>query len=155
MAVSINCTFSETPVRACTVSETSVLTWLSNVSMVIQLWKLIKHLNNPDDEDSTFFETLVRASATRYKVHEDIFNWHNCESSPEDSGLPTLIRLANFINHEECRLLGCYAGTWALTAATWRNIPEDGISHSHRSANLKSFINNIAFCYVFSRHAVA
>jgi hypothetical protein len=29
-----------------------------------------------------------------------------------------------------------------LTRATWRNIPEDGIPHSHRCANLKS---NVCF----------
>jgi hypothetical protein len=42
--------------------------------MVIQLWKCIKHLKNPEDGDSTFSETSVRAIATRYQVHEDIFN---------------------------------------------------------------------------------
>jgi hypothetical protein len=26
-----------------------------------------------------------------------------------------------------------------LTRATWRNIPEDGILHSHRRENLKSY----------------
>jgi hypothetical protein len=28
-----------------------------------------------------------------------------------------------------------------LTRATWRNIPEDAILHSHRRENLKSYIN--------------
>jgi hypothetical protein len=27
-----------------------------------------------------------------------------------------------------------------LTRATWRNIPEDGILHSHRRENIKSYI---------------
>jgi hypothetical protein len=30
--------------------------------------------------------------------------------------------------------------TSLLTRATWRNIPEDGILHSHRRENLKSYI---------------
>jgi hypothetical protein len=29
--------------------------------------------------------------------------------------------------------------TLALTIATWRNIPEDAILHSHRRENLKSY----------------
>jgi hypothetical protein len=29
--------------------------------------------------------------------------------------------------------------TLVLTRATWRNIPEDGILHSHRRENLKSY----------------
>jgi hypothetical protein len=29
---------------------------------------------------------------------------------------------------------------WLLTGATRRNIPEDGILHSHRRENLKSYI---------------
>jgi hypothetical protein len=43
------------------------------VSTVVQLWK---HINprTPEDEDSTFSETSVRNSATRYKVLEDIYN---------------------------------------------------------------------------------
>jgi hypothetical protein len=32
-----------------------------------------------------------------------------------------------------------------LTIATWRNIPEDTIRHSHRRENLKSYINSMAF----------
>jgi hypothetical protein len=48
-------------------------------------------LRIPEDGDSTFSEMSVRASATRYQVYEDIFNWHRRENSPEDSGLPTLI----------------------------------------------------------------
>jgi hypothetical protein len=30
--------------------------------------------------------------------------------------------------------------TSVLSRATWRNIPEDGILHSHRRENLKSYI---------------
>jgi hypothetical protein len=30
--------------------------------------------------------------------------------------------------------------TSVLTRATWRNIPEDAILHSHRRENLKSYI---------------
>jgi hypothetical protein len=30
------------------------------------------------------------------------------------------------------------SGTWILTRVTQRNIPEDGILHSHRLENLKS-----------------
>jgi hypothetical protein len=32
--------------------------------------------------------------------------------------------------------------TSVLTRATWRNIPEDAILHSHRRENLKFYINN-------------
>jgi hypothetical protein len=35
--------------------------------------KHIRNLNNTVDGDSTFSETSVRASATRYQVHEDVF----------------------------------------------------------------------------------
>jgi hypothetical protein len=35
----------------------------------------------------------------------------------------------------------------ALTRATWRNIPEDVILHSHRRENLKSYIAEIDFCF--------
>jgi hypothetical protein len=36
------------------------------------------------------------------------------------------------------------SGSWQdLTRATLRNIPEDGILHSHRRENLKSYIWNI------------
>jgi hypothetical protein len=52
-----------------------------SVSTIIQLWKYI-NLRNPEDGDDTFSETLGHASATRYKVPEDI---------PEDSGLRILI----------------------------------------------------------------
>jgi hypothetical protein len=34
----------------------------------------------------------------------------------------------------------CSSKTLVLTAATRRNIPEDGILHSHRRENFKSFI---------------
>jgi hypothetical protein len=42
--------------------------------------------------------------------------------------------------------------TSVLTRATRRNIPEDGILHSHRRENLKSYRNNVSasiahFCY--------
>jgi hypothetical protein len=43
--------------------------------------------------------------------------------------------------------------TSVLTRATWRNIPEDAILHSHRCENLKSyiiikkFVNQITNCY--------
>jgi hypothetical protein len=33
--------------------------------------------------------------------------------------------------------------TSSLTRATWRNIPEDGILHSHRRENLKFYIRNL------------
>jgi hypothetical protein len=32
-----------------------------------------------------------------------------------------------------------YSETLVLTRATWRNIPEDAIFHSHRRENLKSY----------------
>jgi hypothetical protein len=32
--------------------------------------------------------------------------------------------------------------TLVLTRATWRNIPEDTIPHSHRRENLKSYISS-------------
>jgi hypothetical protein len=34
--------------------------------------------------------------------------------------------------------------TSVLTRATWRNIPEDTILHSHRHENLKSYLNETA-----------
>jgi hypothetical protein len=42
---------------------------------------------------------------------------------------------------EEWCLLGCYA-LWllVLTRATWHNIPEDTILHSHCRENLKSYM---------------
>jgi hypothetical protein len=42
-------------------------------------------------------------------------------------------------NVEQCRLLTCYA-----VGSTWRNIPEDGILHSHRRENLKSLGTTLA-----------
>jgi hypothetical protein len=36
--------------------------------------------------------------------------------------------------------------TSVLTTATWRNIPEDAILHSHRCENLKSFIDPLEVC---------
>jgi hypothetical protein len=35
--------------------------------------------------------------------------------------------------------------TSVLIRATWRNIPEDGILHSYRSENLKSYLNLCSF----------
>jgi hypothetical protein len=63
----------------------------NNVSAVIQLWTRIKYLKKSENGDSTFSETSVRASATRYQIHEDIFNWHRPKSSPKDGDFPTLI----------------------------------------------------------------
>jgi hypothetical protein len=34
----------------------------------------------------------------------------------------------------------CYSETSVLTRATWRNIPEVAILHSHRRENFKSYI---------------
>jgi hypothetical protein len=48
------------------------------------------YLKNPEDGDSTFSETSVRANAIRYHIHEDTFNWHCRENFPEDTGLQTL-----------------------------------------------------------------
>jgi hypothetical protein len=45
----------------------------NGVSMVIQLCKRIS-LRNPEDGDNRFSETSVRASGTRLKVPEDMFN---------------------------------------------------------------------------------
>jgi siroheme synthase (precorrin-2 oxidase/ferrochelatase) len=41
------------------------------------------------------------------------------------------------------RRLRSSSDTSVLTRATWHNIPEDTILHSHRHENLKSFIENI------------
>jgi hypothetical protein len=38
-----------------------------------------------------------------------------------------------------------FSETLILTRATWRNIPENGILHSHHSENLKSYIVQIRF----------
>jgi hypothetical protein len=38
-----------------------------------------------------------------------------------------------------------YSETSVLTTATWRNIPEDTILHSHRRENLKSYTENTTF----------
>jgi hypothetical protein len=38
--------------------------------------------------------------------------------------------------------------TSVLTKGTWRNIPEDGILHSHRLENLKSYTINLMFSEV-------
>jgi hypothetical protein len=35
--------------------------------------------------------------------------------------------------------------TSVVTRATWRNIPEDGILHSHRRENLQSYMSNTGF----------
>jgi hypothetical protein len=37
--------------------------------------------------------------------------------------------------------------TSVLTRATWRNIPEDGILHSHLRENLKSYICHLKITY--------
>jgi hypothetical protein len=42
-----------------------------------------------------------------------------------------------------------FSETWVLTRATWHNIPEDAIHHSHRRENLKSY--NFTFISVFSK----
>jgi hypothetical protein len=39
--------------------------------------------------------------------------------------------------------------TSVLTRATWRDIPENTILHSHRCENLKSYV--VFFCLVFAR----
>jgi hypothetical protein len=41
-----------------------------------------------------------------------------------------------------------FSETSDITRATWRDIPEDGILHSHRRENLKSYISN--FCPLVS-----
>jgi hypothetical protein len=38
-----------------------------------------------------------------------------------------------------------FRGTSALTRATWCNIPEDGILHSHHYENLKSYLSQDVF----------
>jgi hypothetical protein len=39
------------------------------------------NLRNPENGDDMFSETLVWTRATRYKVPEEIFNWHHSESN--------------------------------------------------------------------------
>jgi hypothetical protein len=40
--------------------------------------------------------------------------------------------------------------TSVLTRATWRNIPEDDILHSHCHENLKSYMFSDGWCYPYS-----
>jgi hypothetical protein len=44
--------------------------------------------------------------------------------------------------------------TSVLTRATWCNIPEDDILHSHHSENLKSYISSASFKGVFRRGVI-
>jgi hypothetical protein len=47
-----------------------------------------------------------------------------------------------------------YSYTSDLTRATRRNFPEDGILHSHRSENLKSYkLPSFSFSYTFSKNS--
>jgi hypothetical protein len=39
------------------------------------------------------------------------------------------------------------SGTCILTRVTWRDIPENGILHSHHRENLKSYMNLFPFSY--------
>jgi hypothetical protein len=47
--------------------------------------------------------------------------------------VPSVLIFVNFMMQALCS-----SQTSILTRATWRNIPEDGILHSHRRENLKS-----------------
>jgi hypothetical protein len=46
---------------------------LSPSSEFLKFDKNLLHLRNPEDGDSTFSETSVQASATRYQVQEYVF----------------------------------------------------------------------------------
>jgi hypothetical protein len=80
----------------------------TSVSSVTQMWKSIRHLTNPEDGGSTFSETSVRASVTRYQVHEDIFNWYRRESSLEISCLQTIIEVVPCSGTLEISLCASY-----------------------------------------------
>jgi hypothetical protein len=76
-----------------------------------------------------------------------VYKWYSAK------GADMVTSCSNMSISEECRLLGCYAvclllmealsssETSALTRATWCNIPEDGILHSHLRENLKSYMS--------------
>jgi hypothetical protein len=64
---------------------------LSPFSGVLRLIGFHICKRTPEDGDSTFSETLVPNSVTRYIVPEDMYNGHCRESIPEDRVLRTLI----------------------------------------------------------------
>jgi hypothetical protein len=76
------------------------------------------------------------------------------QSSNLESAIISHAYLPTRDNIEECRLLGCGASladflpseTSVHTRSTRHHIPEDGILHSHRCENLKSYTaNNIVY----------
>jgi hypothetical protein len=60
------------------------------------------------------------------------------------------LETAALTHSEECRLLGCGAAS-VHTRSTRRHIPEDGILHSHRRENLKSY-ELILLLFIKSSH---